>query len=70
MRIVDIYRKEWVSEVGLAKGEPENPATWEELYNKFHNNATSLLSEKEAKKLGNNIMDLENLAIDEITRLT
>jgi 2-methylcitrate dehydratase PrpD len=69
VRIVDVQGKEWVSEVGLAKGEPENPATWEELYHKFLNNAMLLLSEKEAKELGHKIMDLENLKIDEITEL-
>ena len=36
----------------MAKGEPENPATWEEIYNKFHTNAMLLISEKDDKKLG------------------
>jgi 2-methylcitrate dehydratase PrpD len=30
--------KGWSEEVGLAKGEPENPATWEEIYEKFLTN--------------------------------
>jgi 2-methylcitrate dehydratase PrpD len=69
VRIADAERREWVSEVGLAKGEPENPATWEELYNKFRNNATLLLSEKEVKELGDTIMDLENSSVDKIMKL-
>jgi len=59
----------WPSEVELAKGEPENPASWEELYNKFHTNATLLIPEKDAMKLGRAIMNLENLSLDEFTEL-
>lgn len=53
----------------LAKGEPENPASWEDIYNKFHTNATLLISENEAKILGNAIMNLENISADELARL-
>ena len=53
----------------LAKGEPENPASWEDIYNKFYTNATLLISENDAKILGNAIMNLENISIDEFTRL-
>jgi hypothetical protein len=55
--------------VELAKGEPENPASWEEIYNKFYTNATLLLSEKGAKKLGDSIMNLENLSLDQFSNL-
>ena len=53
----------------LAKGEPENPASWEDISNKFHTNATLLISEDDAKILGNAIMNLENISIDEFTKL-
>jgi len=69
VRILDNKKRIWSSEVELAKGEPENPASWDEIYNKFHTNATLLISEKEAKKLGEAILDLENLSIDEFTGL-
>jgi len=53
----------------LAKGKPENPASSEDIYNKFYTNATLLISEDDAKILGNAIMNLENISIDEFTRL-
>lgn len=57
------------SEVGLAKGEPENPATWDELYRKFFSNATQLLSEKQAKELGERIMAFEESSLEDVLRL-
>jgi len=59
----------WSSEVELAKGEPENPATRDEIYRKFFSNATRLLSEKKAKELGERIMALEKSSLDEVLRL-
>lgn len=53
----------------LAKGEPENPLTTEELFNKFHSGATQLLSDKEALLLRESIMNLENLSIEDIASL-
>jgi 2-methylcitrate dehydratase PrpD len=67
VRVIDRKNREWTAEVELAKGEPENPASWDEIYNKFHTNATLLISEKEARKLGEAIMNLENLSLDEFT---
>ena len=64
--ITDVKKKTWSAEVGLAKGEPENPATWEEIYTKFHTNATLLISEKDAKKLGDTIMNLEHSSLGEL----
>jgi 2-methylcitrate dehydratase PrpD len=61
--------KNWSAEVELAKGEPENPATWEEIYNKFQTNATLLISEKDAKKLGDTIMNLEHSSLGELLEL-
>jgi 2-methylcitrate dehydratase PrpD len=56
-------------EVGLAKGEPENPASWEEMYRKFFSNATRLLSEKDAKELGDRIMAIEKSSLADVLRL-
>jgi 2-methylcitrate dehydratase PrpD len=56
-------------EVELAKGEPENPVSWEEMYRKFFSNATQLLSEKDAKELGERIMAMEQSSLDGVLRL-
>jgi 2-methylcitrate dehydratase PrpD len=39
------------AEVDLAKGEPENPADWKEIYQKFLTNATSCISQGDAEAL-------------------
>ena len=57
------------SEVELAKGEPENPASWDEMYRKFFSNATRILSEKDAKELGEHIMTLEESSLEDVLRL-
>lgn len=54
------------AEVELAKGEPENPASWDDLYNKYLNNAKLLIPERKAINLSKAIMDLENIAIDKL----
>lgn len=69
VRIVDQQGREWQAEVALAKGEPENPATWEEVYAKFETNARLALSERETKALGEGIADLEGRTLEEITSL-
>jgi 2-methylcitrate dehydratase PrpD len=69
VRIVDRQNREWSAEVELAKGEPENPATWDEVYGKFYTNARLILSDEEAKKLGDAITDLENLSMNDLTTL-
>jgi 2-methylcitrate dehydratase PrpD len=56
-------------EVELAKGEPENPASWDEMYRKFLSNATRLLSEKDAKELGDRIMAIEKSSLADVLRL-
>jgi len=61
--------KKLSAEVELAKGEPENPATWDEMYRKFFSNATRLLSEMDAKELGQRIMALEESSLDDVLRL-
>ncbi len=59
----------WSAEVELAKGEPENPASWEEIHEKFYTNATLLISDKDAKTLSDTIMNLEHSSLDELLRL-
>ena len=56
-------------EVELAKGEPENPATWDEMYRKFFSNAKQLLSEKDVEELGERIMAIEDSSLDDVLRL-
>ncbi|MBW2638002.1 MAG: MmgE/PrpD family protein [Deltaproteobacteria bacterium] len=60
VRIICNDSKEYFTEIDLAKGEPENPASWDEIYNKFYANARLLLSEEKVVKLGDTILDLEN----------
>lgn len=57
------------SSIPLAEGEPENPATLEVLMEKFRTNANQVLSPQRSEKLRNNIMNLENLTVSDITRL-
>lgn len=56
-------------EVELAKGEPENPASWEEMYRKFFSNATRLLSPETAEELGERILALEESSLEDVLRL-
>lgn len=53
----------------LAKGEPENPLSLEELFDKFHLNATRVLTDHKALLLREKIMNLENLSIEEVTEM-
>jgi 2-methylcitrate dehydratase PrpD len=69
VRILDGENREWATEVELPKGEPENPASLEEIYDKFYTNATLLISEKNARKLGDIILNLENSSLEEFTQL-
>ncbi len=66
--IIETDGKTWSYEVDLAKGEPEHPASWEDLYGKFYANATLLIPEQNAKQLGEVIMDLENYTINELIK--
>jgi 2-methylcitrate dehydratase PrpD len=66
--IVDIEKKTWTKEVELAKGEPENPANWEDIYNKFYTNANLLISKNDAKALAEILMNLEDFTINEMVR--
>ncbi len=64
----DTGRTETV-EVDLARGEPENQATWKDLYDKFLSNAKLLVTEDDAEKLGDIIADLEKRSINDLTAL-
>jgi 2-methylcitrate dehydratase PrpD len=66
VHIMGSHSKKWSAEVELAKGEPENPASWEEMYRKFCNNATLLISEGETEELGQTIMELEKASIGDL----
>jgi 2-methylcitrate dehydratase PrpD len=69
VRIIDQNGREESAEVELAKGEPENPAAWEEIYDKFHVNATSLISGTEARALADVILNLEDFPVESLTKL-
>jgi 2-methylcitrate dehydratase PrpD len=69
VRIVTGNGRESSAEVELAKGEPENPATWEEVYDKFYANATLLLSEKEARMLADVVLNLDDASVEALTTL-
>ncbi len=62
--ITDNENRAYSCEVGLAKGEPENPASEMDIYNKFFTNASLLISERDTKLLADNIMNLEKLTMD------
>jgi len=68
VRIIDNRHREYSAEVELGKGEPENPASWEEIYQKFYNNVTLLISADDAKRLGDTIMNLESFPLDALTK--
>jgi 2-methylcitrate dehydratase PrpD len=68
VRIIDRKNREWTAEVELAKGEPENPATWDEIFKKFYNNATLCISQEDTKKLCEIIMNLENFPLEGLTK--
>jgi 2-methylcitrate dehydratase PrpD len=57
------------SSVPLAKGERENPATLEDLMEKFRTNSTQVLSKSRSRKLEETVMNLENCSVNDITCL-
>ena len=69
IKIVTSDGKTYSDSLEFPKGEPENPGTVEDLYGKFHANTTQVLSAEEAVTLRNNIMNLENLPLKDITGL-
>ena len=69
MKIVDRSGRSVSAEVDLAKGEPENPASWEEINRKFFANATQLLSREVAGQLAERIVHLEEISVEEMVGL-
>jgi 2-methylcitrate dehydratase PrpD len=67
--IFDSNDRVWSAEVELAKGEPENPASLKDIYEKFHDNAKLQLSERDVERLEDGIMNLENLLLDDFISL-
>lgn len=59
--------KRYFMEVELAKGEPENPATPEDLMEKFRSNASKMPKDM-CEALIAVIMDLENHTVSDLTR--
>jgi 2-methylcitrate dehydratase PrpD len=55
--------KNWTAEVGLARGEPENPASWADIETKFRTNATLQVTSAAADRLGERILKLETVAL-------
>ena len=69
VKIVDRSGRSVSAEVDLAKGEPENPASWEEINRKFFANATQLLSREVAGQLAERIVHLEEISVEEMVGL-
>jgi 2-methylcitrate dehydratase PrpD len=67
--ITDNKNRAWSAEVELAKGEPENPGSEEDIRKKFYANATLLHSDKVAKLLGDSIMSLEKVSLENFVKL-
>ena len=67
MKITTKDGEQYFIDVDLPKGEPENPATHEDLISKFRSNAASLDKEK-CDELISVIMDLENHSVEDLTR--
>jgi len=57
------------SEVDLARGEPEDPISTDELYKKFQTNATQVIPIEQAQRLQEVIMDLERIPVSTMTKL-
>jgi 2-methylcitrate dehydratase PrpD len=67
MQITTNDGNRYAVEVDLPKGEPENPASLEDLVSKFRSNAGHLLKER-CDPLIFLVMDLENHSVEELTR--
>jgi|UniRef100_A0A7C4EVV1 2-methylcitrate dehydratase PrpD len=67
--IIDRKGRTETVEVDLPRGEPENRATWNELYDKFISNATLLVTDESAFKIGEVIGELEERSITDLTFL-
>lgn len=69
VNIVDNSNKTWSGEVDLSKGEPENPASLEEVLKKFYANARLLISEVQAQKIVNFFFKFEDISLNDFIKL-
>ncbi|MFP3927596.1 MAG: MmgE/PrpD family protein [Desulfobacteraceae bacterium] len=60
--------KRFSGEVELAKGEPENPASWEEVSSKFMKNCSLALPPDEAEALARTIGELDQVDLAALTK--
>lgn len=58
-----------MSRVELAKGEPENPAAWQEIQAKFRGNASMVLDEKNVRALEEAVSNLESVPLNDFSAL-
>ncbi len=65
--ITDSQGKTISTEMELAIGEPETPASPEDYSRKFYTNASVLVSDGKAKEIADAILDLENISLTEFT---
>lgn len=56
-------------DIGHARGDPENPISMDELYEKFHVNAAQAISSERARQLMERIMGLDHVSRSAITEL-
>ncbi len=69
VRIFDRYGGCHVSRVELARGEPENPAPWEEIQAKFRDNACMVLDEENVRALEEVVGNLESAPLSNFSAL-
>jgi 2-methylcitrate dehydratase PrpD len=56
-------------EIELARGEPENPLSLDDLYEKFQTNTSKIISVDKAQELKNRIMRLDHLYASDVIEL-
>jgi 2-methylcitrate dehydratase PrpD len=54
--------------VELAKGEPENPTSWQEVSSKFMKNCSLVLPPNEAEALARTIGELDSVDLAALTK--
>jgi len=67
VRIRDRAGREHVAEAELAKGEPERPATRDDILAKFMRNASPQIGKDAARDLARVILELEDHAVSDLT---
>jgi len=66
--IIDTTQGVYRHEVDIPKGEPENPWTDDEIYEKFSSNAVKVLPEEKVVDLHRHIFDIEHTSVTELMR--